>query len=185
MEKENQEEKIILFDSPEAAQLKTITKWVSSDGRVWPNEDAARYAGCTHNKCECGSIKKRGYIRCDSCSAKRAAVEYEKLKFKEWDGKEPVCLFDGEKYFFDQEDIDIYCEDNDIKPQDLQLVICEPNHFNGIDEDYWADIMPADGDGELPKALQEKLAEFNEFIKTLPPCSYSPSNVRTAYNPVD
>ena len=44
---------VIMYDSPEAASIKTITGWVSSAGRFWgDNEHMARYDGSTHMKCK-------------------------------------------------------------------------------------------------------------------------------------
>ena len=56
------EEKIIMFDSPEAAVKVNMDLWKSSDGRLAITEETARYNGCTHKSCECGGIMKKGCI---------------------------------------------------------------------------------------------------------------------------
>jgi len=66
-----------------------------------------------------------------------------------------------------------------MKPEELMLVICEPNYPRQIDSSIWEDDLPEDG--EITKELQAKLDEVNELIKILPPLSWSPSKVRTEY----
>lgn len=176
------ETKEIILDTDEAAaSQKTITGWVSRNGRFYgKDEQLARYDGCTHKTCECGNPVEKSWIKCPNCRAKKDTERYNAFPFKEWDGKEPICMFDGDKYFFSEEDIEMYLEDNeDLNPEDLRLVICEPNYPHEITEDWWADDLPEDG--EMPKALSDKIDELNKFIKTMPPLSYSPGKIRTEY----
>ncbi len=177
------ETKTIILDTDEAAaSQKTVTGWVSRNGRFYgKDEQLARWDGCTHKVCEkCGNQHEKTWTCCENCRRKNALERYQKYPFKEWDGKEPVCMFDGDKYFFSEEDIEMYLEDNEeLQPEDLRLVICEPNYAHEISEDWWADDLPEDG--EMPKALSDKIDELNKFIKTLPPLSYSPGKVRTEY----
>lgn len=177
------EEKIIMYDSAEAATYKTDIKgWVSSDGRYYgDNEDIARYAGCTHKKCDCGNIHEKGRTKCNACIAKSQREKYNNLPFEEWDGLTPLVLFRDDQYFFDEDSIEEYCEENNVKFEDLMLVICEPNNYYQINSDYWEDILPED-DNIDPK-LEEKLKELNKFIKTLPPASWGEGKLRTSYKP--
>jgi len=83
-------EKVIPFDSPEAARLVTVTGWVSSDGRFFGNLDdaerIARYAGCTHQPCgECGVLCEKMYTRCPECRAKEESKRFAEKKRQEWD----------------------------------------------------------------------------------------------------
>lgn len=182
------EEKVIMYDSPEAAIYRTDIKgWVSANGLFYGDgesgERAARYDGATHRKCEeCTVvIKNRSYTVCDSCLRKRRQIKYNNMPFKEWDGGTPLVLFDDDKYFFDEESILDYAEDCEMKPEGLMLVICEPNHYGFISDDYWEDVLPEDG--EVDDALRKKVDELNEFIKTLPPASWSAGKFRTSYKP--
>lgn len=177
-------EKIIMYDSPEAATYKTDLKgWVSSTGNYFgKDEHLARYAGCTHLTCECGNIMKRGWTKCDECRHKVAVERFNKLPFREWDNKEPVCTWDGDRYFFSEDDLISYMEDDeDNMMSEIDLLICEPNPWQQIDYDYWSDGFAENDDGELPKELEDKMKEINEIIKKLPPQSWSPGNVRTKY----
>lgn len=177
-------EKIIMYDSPEAATYKTgIEGWVSASGRFFGRfEESARYDGCTHSKCECGNLIKRGWTKCDECTHKAAAERFNKLPFREWDRKEPICTWDGDRYFFSEDDLISYMEDDgDDMMSEIDLIICQPNMWQQIDYDYWSDGFAENDDGDLPKELEDKMKEINEVIKRLPPQSYSPGKMRTKY----
>lgn len=175
------ENEIVLYSDDTAAQIKTVTGWVSRDGRFWGNDEhMARYSGCTHRKCECGNVIERGYIKCGSCSNKENEVRYFKMPFKVWDGNSAVYCETCEHYFFNEDELVEYCEENNILLLDLRLVICEENYFNEVDYEYWNDILPDDSDGDLPKELEDALAALNSVIKTLPAASYAPGKYRTS-----
>ncbi len=179
-----QKEPQVLYTDDTAAEHKTITitGWFSRNGKFYgTDEHTARFDGCTHRTCQCGNIMTKHYTKCDSCIWKLKVERYNAYPYEEWDGKTPLCEFDGDKYFFDASDIDEYLEENEMKPEDLMLVICKPNLARTIDAEIWIDDLPEDG--ELPKELQAKMDEMNELIKTLPPISYSPSKIRTIYKP--
>lgn len=168
------EQKEIMYDSPEAAKPYTMNGWLSSNGHFYKEESMARYQGCTHQKCECGNKMSKGWSKCDNCRAISSRKRYEEMPIEEWDGKTPLVIYNDDQYFFDEDSIRDYCVDNDCSPEDLQLVICEPNYPMTVSEDYWSDQMPTDdGDGELPKGLQEKLDELNEYISKMEPLSWS------------
>jgi hypothetical protein len=49
----NQNEKIVMMDSDEAASIQTVTGWVDRHGRFWgKDEHQARWCGATHRKCK-------------------------------------------------------------------------------------------------------------------------------------
>lgn len=178
------EEKIIMYDSPEAAQYRTgIEGWVSSDGRFFGKgghaEQTARYAGSTHHKCECGGIAPKGWIRCDYCSKRIADETYLKLQYKEWDGKEPICLYDGEKYFWDESDLIDYLYDNELNGDDVQLVFCVPITYEHIDGETIA--SESHEEWEPSKELSDKINEFNKYLSSLPPHSWTTGKTRTSY----
>lgn len=179
------EAKVILPTDPEAATFRTdISGWVDIHGRFWgTDERMARYSSSTHSMCECGNIVSRGWTKCSSCREKEDITRYDKLQFKVWDGDEYVYSYAVEEYFRDEDEIMEYCDDHDIMPNGLRLVLCEPNYFNELNKDQWDEILPEDSDGELPKKLEDAIDALNNVIKSLPPASYSPSNYRTSYTP--
>lgn len=178
------EEKIIMYASPESAELKTVTGWVSSTGRFWgKDEHMARWEGCTHTLCECGKMMPiRSYTICEDCRAKKWRETYNSYKFEVWDFKEVVYDHISDKYFFDVDQLEEYLEEEEINPQDLQLVICEPNNLYALNYDYWNDCLTDDQD--LPKELEELIKKVNEFCKGHGPISWSPGKIRTEYRPI-
>jgi hypothetical protein len=176
------EEKIIHYDSPEAAQFKTgISGWVSSDGRFWGNDEhMARYTGCTHMLCDCGATIKRGYSSCDNCRQKVAAEKWSALPYVAWDGKAPICTYDGDHYFFTEEDLIDYLDENKLNGSDIMLVLCEALTYPKLDEEYFG--CDAHEDWEAPKELTEAIDKLNAIVQKLPPHSYTVGKIRTSYS---
>ncbi len=157
------ETKQIMYDSPEAAKIVTITGWQSSNGHFWgDDEHMARYDGSTHKKCECGVvIGKQSY--CNACYAKRQKEEWLKMPLIEWDGICMIAIHDDDRYFSELDEFLEYCEENDILPGDVMLVATEGDHLREVETDYWEEQMPEDG--ELPGDIQNKLDELNKAIR--------------------
>lgn len=179
----NTEEKIIMYDSPEAAEIKTITGWVSGGQGGYPShyygndEHMARWAGCTHKRCECGNIHKKSYTCCEECQRKNQTERHMKLKFKEWDHNEPVTEAFGDRYFFDLESLEEYMAENEI--EEIDLLICEPVNYRHFEFDDIA--SEAHEDWEPPAKLEEMVKELNKFIDTLPAHSWEPGKIRTTH----
>jgi len=177
------EEKVIRYDSPEAAQFKTgIEGWVSSDGRFWgKDEHMARYTGCTHVLCQgCAAPVKKGWSHCEYCRSKRSTEKWAALPFMEWDGQKPVCLWNNDKYFFSEDDLIEYLYEHELNGADVQLVFCESIEYREIDYDYWGG--DAHEDWEPPKELVEAVEKVNDLIRTLAPHSYTTGKIRTSYD---
>lgn len=172
------EKEIILPEDDRAAKLTTVKGWVSRSGRFWGNDERmARWEGSTHKKCECGQLMGRDYTRCHECQDKKSIEAYYKMPFKEWDGK--VALYDdaSDRYFFDEESVREYHEDEGLELKDARLIICEPNYLRTIEYDYWDDCLPEDGD--LPEELVELVEKVNEYCRKSKPISWSPGKYRT------
>lgn len=171
-------EKVVMFDSPEAAEYRTnISGWVSRNGLYWGNDErAARYDGCTHIKCEdCGQPVKRGYLICDDCRVKRDSQKYNAMPKEKWNGKGGLVSYGTDLYFWSWEEVDAYCFDNDITEEDLQLVICKPQYLPLLSKyDYGCDELPEDG--ELPDKVIEAIENFNKVIKKVGPVSWIEGN---------
>ena len=165
-------EVIVLEDSPEAASIKTITGWVSRDGRFFgKDERLARFAGATHRTCaKCGEVHViNGY--CHTCRDARENEKFNAMEKQDWNGIDPLVIFDSDIYFFDADDLDNYCAENDVKAHELRLVHCIPNMAREVESDYWEDALPEDGD--IPKEMQEALDILNEAIRKAAPLSWS------------
>ncbi len=157
------DEKPILNTDPDAAQLRTVTGWVSRQGHFYgDNERTARWDGCTHIVCDCGVATPKGYTKCESCRRKADDARYQAFPLVDWDGN-MFCTFDDDRFFSDEDDFLDYCARDDIDPADVQLVACESQGLSEVEPDYWSDQLPEDG--ELPGALQDALDVFNAAVR--------------------
>lgn len=141
------EEKIIAFDSDEAAQLKTVEGWVSSTGFFYgKNEYAARSAGCTHCPCrDCDTLVPKGDLVCDRCGEALVKKNYSKKVVEKWDGKSPVFSGACFTYAYDLDDLLDLCEEHGLALEDLRLEKCEPVFLSQLDaEDLWLDLLGED-----------------------------------------
>ena len=170
--------KIILMNSPEAATEITIPAWKSASGRIYTDEYAARYDGCTHRKCEyCGEPCLKRWSACESCRAKIKKEAFMALPVVEWNGKDPICLYNTYRYFFDYDELMDYCEQEEVDKKDLMLVLCEPMKLRTLDSDFFADCL-AD-EQELPTEIEKAIDEFNAKIAAYPHViSWVPTNKR-------
>lgn len=168
-------QKHIMFDAPEAASLKTVTGWVSADGRFFgQDENLARFCGATHRNCKNNPDhpvhEVRGY--CQLCHSESRAKVFAAMPTKEWGG-EPLVDFDGDNYLFDADSLRDYILDSDVSLADLRLCICEPNMPREIDpSDVFSDDLPEDGeirDDQLVAAFDL----LNEMIRKSEPLSWS------------
>lgn len=177
------EKQKIMFDSPEAAKLKSLSGWVA-DGRFFgDNEDLARYAGCTHKICECGNEMVKHYTKCEPCRIKSARERFLSLPFAAWDGIVPLCIPGGDQYFFDSSEIDDYISDqkqsDEEFPDEIDLLICEPVPLRVIDFEHWSDDMHEDW--EPSDELIAAVNALNKVIEAQPTQTWLPGKIRTSY----
>lgn len=178
---EDKKEIILITDASALQKVETHQVYYSRHGKAFLKEDAARNDGATHNFCKCGQSKPKHNIFCTACEPV-PEDRYMKKPFKEWDGETPLVIFGDDQYFFDEDSLMEYCDENEIKSTDLRLVICEPNKFTTIESDYWEDIWP-EGADELPQEVQKALDTFNAVLEKAKPFSWSEGVFRTSYEP--
>ncbi len=167
---------LVLYDSDEAATYSTtISGWVARDGGYHgENEHSARYAGCTHKRCDgCQKVMKRKYAICDECHEKQSIERYNALTKEDWNELTPVYSDTADEYFFDIDDLVNYLEEHECTIESLRLVICLPQPLPYIDENIFYDVLPADTNG-LPDALEKALVNINAVIEKLPPQAFYP-----------
>jgi len=181
-------EKVVMYDSDEAATRRTVEGWVSRDGLFCGNnEHAARYAGCTHRTCEkCGEpYKKKGW--CEPCYEKKRTAKYEALEYVEWEDQ-VVYDYDGNEYFFSEDEFLSWCEDHDIPPESVRLQVCDPQYVSEIELEYHLEeVLPPDAEPAdvLPKEALEAISKFNEIVgrKDRAVSWYPSGKQRTRYAP--
>jgi hypothetical protein len=126
---------------------------------------------------------ERCYTICRACADKKRLEKYEGMPFKEWDGVTPLTLDDDVQYFWDEDGLLDYCEMNEIKPEDLRIVLFEPNYAWEIDDDYYCDILPEDHTlaDDYPE-LADAIEKVNELIcKKEKPLRWGAGKYRTSY----
>lgn len=174
----------ILYSSPDAAQIKQVTGWVSADGRFYgENEHLARWAGCTHILCkECGKHEhEKGWTCCHACRDRHEIERYNAKPFRAWEG-EPVYSHSHDRYFFDGEELVEFALEHDALPGEMRLSICEPDTLKMVDfDDIWTDRLPEDMYlSDMCPELAEAVAKVNDAIQqTKPILSWSPGKFRT------
>lgn len=172
-------ENIILPDSPLAAERKSVTGWVSRDGYFYgdgpSNERTARYAGSTHSQCsDCGAICQKVYTKCEACRDKAALARFLAMPRAPWDGEQMVYSEARDRYYNEPDDAEEELEEGETL-EDLRLILCAPNRARPLDEDYFVDAMPDDGDYyTLPAALRDAIDAFNKVAAECPPLSWRP-----------
>lgn len=179
---ENKEEKIVMYESDEAATFVTnISGWVSSNGHFYgKDERAARYDGSTHHKCECGEIAERMYTCCKRCREKNDHARYMALPEVPFEEVECCMLWEDDKFFFDPGDVAEYLENNDLQPEDIQLQVCEAkDKLSHVHEEQWQDELPEEG--ELPEEIRTALKALNEAIDNHSPTIWWGIKKRTTY----
>lgn len=169
-----EKDKVIMFDSEKAAQYRTdISGWVSGNGRLWCDERAARYDGCTHRPCEdCGEPTEKSWLVCKKCRQVRDEKRYQALPKEIWDGVGMIYSSTADKYFSTLDEVEEYCEEEEVKKDALMLIICEPNYLPLIPDDYGCDELVEDG--ELPDDAIQAVEDFNKAIKAVGPVSWIP-----------
>ena len=164
---------MILNSSDEAATFVTgISGWKSRLGHFFGDnagaERAARYDGCTHVACDCGVPVEKGYTRCRSCRESAVVKKYRAMPTKRLEGTSFLYSESHDRFFDDWEAVLDYCADEeDCNPEDLLLVICEPQCANEIDgTEYYCDDLPEDCTLEdCDKGLAALSDELNKYIR--------------------
>lgn len=137
----------------------------------------------THDNCvDCGKEFEKRFAydkQCVDCGIAKETEIFLSLELVEWTG-EPLYLFGStDQYFFSEEDIDDYCDGEDLVKSELRLVICRGTTFAELDFDW----ITSDGelvheDWEPSKEIEDKLREFNDFITAQSTNTYFPTDKR-------
>lgn len=180
--------KIIFTDSAEnQAVFESRTGWWDSFGRFWGNDKhMAQYSSATHRKCDKYPIHPATPVNsyCPMCYEDQAIIKYKDMPSKQYDGKTPVVILNTDQYFFDRESIEDYCDEHNLKPEDLKLVFCRPVYFKHIyPEDIYCDILPEDFSvDDISPELSEAFFKLNELIRTKIVASWVEGNIKVIWS---
>lgn len=188
------ENPIITPDSADAASYRTVSGWVSRDGRFYGQgsaaEHLARLAGATHRHCDdCATlIANRHWLVCDSCRTARDIKKHARAPRAAWDGHSLLYSDRLEAFFSAPEEALEQAEINDEPVADLEslrLYLCRPVHAPQLDVDFFEGALPEDSDGLLPDWANEAIAQFNRACANRPALSWEPDKYAfdvAAYN---
>jgi hypothetical protein len=176
-------QKVILREDAEKMIEEVQSSFFKVNNQRYITKELAIYATITHDKCSCGNLMRRGRLYCDCCRLKKRNEDYKSKTHIEWDGVTPLVLFDSDVYFFSEDEIYDYINNEELDKdqiEELQFMLCEPCHLREIDLGYWSDVFPDnfDEDIHIPDFMK-KLNEFNEFISKHEPISWTESKFRT------
>lgn len=186
-----EEEKQILYNSDQSAvyeERKLKGWWTIAQGGTgkpvfWgKDEHMARWDGCTHMLCkECGeNIHSKSWTCCKVCRSKHADEKYNKYEKQKWDGESPICIFEGDTYFFDGiEELDVYCDDLGIKKEDLQLLHCVPVELPTYDVMDMLEGCLCDEHtiNDIPSDIVDAVDFLNSILAESKPLSWVPTNI--------
>lgn len=163
-------EPVVMRNSPEAAQLVTVTGWRSRRGYFFGlDERTARYNGCTHVHCSCGRVIEKGRTKCSDCRGAAEVVKYNAMPKKVWDGTGMLYSEAADRYFSNWDEVeDFLAEEEEAQSADsLLLVICEPQYASEIEEDeHYCDSLPEDCTvADADKELAAMFDELNSYIR--------------------
>lgn len=178
------EEKIILYDSPEAARLLTpedLVKtpvWVARDPYNFrddiytTNEHRARYAGCTHRTCpETGEIFEKGYSNGPTVRARRERERYEALRQVEVTPDTMFSFYDGEKIYDDEDELFEALVNRESEGIGM-VTVAMPVEFRELTTEYWDDEIPEDCYLDSPK-IDNLIRQLNLAIAAENPAYYA------------
>lgn len=164
------DEKKFMIDGDEVAFYKTDIKgWVSRNGMFFGDgehsEKCARWDGATHRKCrDCPAVIPKSMLVCDNCSSRNQLKRWHKLPRVPYEGQ-PLCLFDDERFFSDDDEFFTWCEDEGLNPDHQMVVICEKVFAEAVDP--FDDYEFPDSVDYLPNGVQEA---YDAFAKALQAC---------------
>lgn len=149
-------------------------------GYYWGDDErAARWCHALDKECDAEGCKERtekSYIKCKTCRDKQDVANWKALPEVEWDGETPLTEHDNDTFFSDEEELERYLEELDLKIEDLRLVICVPQHKPNFDmEDHVSDYLPEGYDCDDTTRINKVV---NGWIKKHVPKMWVPGKTR-------
>ena len=164
-----------------AEQVANVAGWVCKTCRRFYGEDerVARYCCARDLKCStegCTGRAEKPYTFCGNCREKKELARWLAYPEVPWDGETPLCLDDDDEFFYSQDDLEEYLAQNDLKPEDLRLVICKEDTKPYFDMmEFLTDYLPEDMEPDDPAKID---ALVNRWIEKHVPTVWVPGKMR-------
>ncbi len=178
------EEKRTLPNEEAAEHRANIAGWVCKTCRRFFGDDegaerTARFCCEKDHACDtegCQNRTERAWIYCERCRERKDAERWVALSEVDWDGDTPLVLDRDDTYLYSEDDLVCYLEENDLKVEDIRLIICvedDPPHFEM--SEFLCDYLP---EGDVSLGSEEIDAEVNKWIKESVPTMWVPGKTR-------
>lgn len=105
---------------------------------------------CKPHVCkECGKESERWHTLCRNCAYLKRLREWQAKPDTEWDGSFPVMLWDDDKYFFDEEYLLEYVDEQEGGWENIEIEACDPVVPRPFDvHEFLQDDLSEDGEVE-------------------------------------
>lgn len=155
----------------DAAEVRTVKGWVCKRcSRFYgEHEYGARYCCSTHRPCDsCGKRSDKRFSKCRECQEKDASEKWFAKTAIEWDGEFPIALWDDDKFFFDESDLETYLDQIESElDENVWLTSCYPLTGRYFDmTEYLCDELPEEGDlddAEINKIVNDWIGENGPY----------------------
>jgi hypothetical protein len=145
-----------------ATQRTDLTGWVSRHGAYFGNnEDAARYHGATHRRCEapgCDGVTDKFWLKCEKHRHESTMARFMKRKAitsAEIPDGNYLFLEDNDTWYPDIEDL---LED---VPEPERIILGSPVQGRCVEPDA---IIETDEELELPQSIADAINHLNKLI---------------------
>lgn len=179
-------QEIKIYDDSNLVEYRTdLEGWTGPNGLYYGKgdlgEERARYANCTHKRCECGNLMDKTWSRCNSCREKSATERWYKRELIKYDGESYLYDETTGRYFSSIEDIfDDYISE-DLNVGDARVLLCEQKvgiSFVNLDDLNEDSGTEEEGIMSFYPEIQKKVDELNEMIKNATPVLWYPTGKR-------
>jgi len=136
----------------------------------------ARYCCATEipcGKCQ-GRNSDKGWACCKDCRDKADQEKLDNAERVDWDGEFPICVWGDDTYFFDEDDLVCWLDDNALTLDQVNLESCETKTFPTFDiHDFLCDEWSVIDHGDLPGDWEQAEKAVNDYLEKLGPQMFS------------
>lgn len=140
------------------------TGWACRPGRFFPTEQKLR------NAIGEADFQERPVSEAD------LDLRYSTFPVRAWDGSTPIAVFDEDIMFRTREELNSFCGETNLEPDDLRLVHCQA--IRGVQIDPYKTIAAYLPDNVLlPSTVLAAARRLNNSIEAAGPLAWNPEDV--------